>query len=225
MDAHERLRATATAMIVKVIPAQFWADLRALALIAYADVFADVAADKNVVAEQRIDDLLQRRHFRMEKLLIDLAIRHELSHSMSLIVQNNRRHAYVFKAGIAMTQSYVQAIGAMPQPAKFRERLANSMDLPRLDLGDEPTGAFVMPSLYGLIAHNPVGRRFNIEEQKLGMIQFCLPSSDCKAWAAELTIAEILDAYPVTPKKDVPKRSMPWKKPDGGEGTGTAGKK
>ena len=225
MDAYERLRATAAAMIVRDIPAQFWRDLRALAVIGYADVFAEVSADKNVLPDQKIDDLLQRRHFRMEKLIIELAMKHGLSHSMSLIVQNNRRHAYVFKGGVAMTQSYVQAIGEMPQPAKFREKLAHSMGLPRLDLGDEPDGAFVMPKIYGLIAHNPVGRRFNSEEQKLGMIQLCLPSGDCKAWAAELTVAEILDTYPVAPKTDVPKRSLPWKKPETGKDTGTDGKK
>ena len=202
----------------------FWSDLRALALIAYADVFADVDADKSVLPDQKIDDLLQRRHFKMEKLIVDLAARHGMSHSMSLIVQNNRRHAYVFKGDVAMTQSYVQAIGLMPQPAKFRERLANSMDLPRLDLGDEPAGAFVMPNLYGLIAHNPIGRRFRADEQKLGMIQFCLPATDCRAWAVEFTITEILEAYPAAPKKGVPKRSMPWKKPKGDEDTGTGGR-
>jgi hypothetical protein len=166
-----------------------------------------------VLPEQKIDDLLQRRHFKMEKLIVDLANRHGLSHSLSVILQNNRRHAYVFKGDVAMTQSYVQAIGMMPQPAKFRERLAGSMGLPRL-----------MPNLYGLIAHNPIGRRFRADEQKLGMIQFCLPSADCRSWAIEFTVTEILDAYPSAPKKDVPKRSMPWKKPKGDESTGTGGK-
>lgn len=225
MLAYERLRDTAIAMIVRDTPMAFWSDLRPLAAIVYADAFAEVDADKNILPDQKIDDLLQRRHFKMEKLIVDLAIRHGLSHSMSLIVQNNRRHAYVFKGDVAMTQSYVQAIGMMPQLAKFRERLANSMDLPRLDLGDEPDGAFIMRTLYGLIAHNPIGRRFRADEQKLGMIQFCLPAMDCRAWAVEFTVAEILDAYPAVPKKDVPKRSMPWKKPKGDEDTGTDGKK
>ncbi|WP_235302969.1 hypothetical protein [Sphingopyxis sp. MWB1] len=225
MDAYELLKATASGMIVRDIPMAFWSDLRALTVIAYADAFAEVDADKTVLPDQKIDDLLQRRHFKMEKLIVDLAVRHGLSHSMSLIVQNNRRHAYVFKGDVAMTQSYVQAIGMMPQPAKFRERLANSMDLPRLDLGDEPDGAFLMPTLYGLIAHNPVGRRFRADEQKLGMIQFCLPAADCRAWAVEFAIAEILDAYPATPKKDAPKRSMPWKTPKRDGDTGTDGKK
>lgn len=225
MDAYERLRATALAMVVRDTPMAFWSDLRALAIIAYANAFADVDADKNVLPDQKIDDLLQRRHFKMEKLLVDLASRHGLAHSMSLIVQNGRRHAYVFKGDVAMTQSYVQAIGSMPQPAKFRERLANSMDLPRLDLGDEPDAAFVMPTLYGLIAHNPIGRRFRSDEQKLGFIQFCLPAADCQAWAVEFTVTEILDAYPAVPKADLPKRSMPWKKPKEEEDTGTEGKK
>jgi hypothetical protein len=124
-----------------------------------------------------------------------------------------------------MTQSYVQMIGNMPQPAKFREKLANSMDLPRLDLGDEPSGAFVMRNLYGLIAHNPIGRRFRSEEQRLGMMQFCLPSADCKAWAVEFTITEILEAYPAIPKRDAPSRSLPWKKPKDDKGTGTGEQK
>lgn len=225
MDAYERLRATAVAMIVRDIPYAFWSDLRALAMIAYANVFADVDADKNILPSQKIDDLLQRRHFRMEKLIVDLAIRHGLSHSTSVIPQNSRHHAYVFNGDVAMTQSYVQAIGSLPQPAKFRERLANSMDLPRLDLGDEPQDAFIMRSIYGLIAHNPIGRRFHVEEQKLGMIQFCLPASDCRAWAVEYTVTEILAAYPAAPKRDVPKRSMPWRKPKGDEGAGTVGQK
>jgi hypothetical protein len=224
MDAYERLRAAAIAKIVRDIPAQFWVDLRELSKIIYADVFADVAADRNVLPDQKIDDLLQRRHFRMEKLLIDLATKYGLSRSMSIIVQNNRRHAYIFKDEVAMTQSYVQTIGSMPQPAKYRERLASAMDLPRLDLGDEPDGAFIMPSIYGVIAHNPIGRRFKADEQRLGTIQLCIPARDFKAWATELSITEILAAYPEAPKKSASKRSLPWKKPKGDEGTGTGGR-
>lgn len=76
MDAYERLRAAAIAMIVRDTLAQFWIDLRELSKITYADVFADVVTDPNVLPDQKIDDLLQRRHFRMEKLLIDLATKY-----------------------------------------------------------------------------------------------------------------------------------------------------
>lgn len=221
MDAYERLKATAATTIIRDIPSGYWEELRARGLNVYADTFAEVEADPNVHPDQKIDDLLQRRHFRMENLLVQLAVRHGLLHSMNLIVQNNRRHAYVYCGDVGMTQSYVQAIGDMPHPAKFREKLANSMGFPRLDLGDEPPGAFVMRNLYGLIAHNPVGRRFDQSEQRLGMMQFCLPSNDCKSWALEFTISEILGAYPSAVKQDTIKRSPSWKKPKDDKGTGT----
>ena len=166
MDAYSRLRASATAMIVRDFPRQFWVDLRALSVVVYADVFAEVKADKGIHPDQKIDDLLQRRHFKMEKLIADLAELHGLSCSLTVIAQNNRRHAYVYHGDVAVTQSYVQAIGAMPQPARFREKLANTMSIPRLDLGDEPPGAFIMRNLYGVIAHNPLGRRFHPDDQK-----------------------------------------------------------
>jgi hypothetical protein len=222
MDSHERLRQAALPIIVRDTPSGLWSDMRSGSQFVYADTFEGVHNDPNVLPDQKIDDLLQRRHFRMEKLLVDLAIKHGLSHSMSLIVQNNRRHAYAFRNDVGMTQSYVQMIGSLPQPAKFREKLAGTMDLPRLDLGDEPDGAFVMRNLYGLIAHNPIGRRFRAEEQRLGMIQFCLPSADCKAWAVELTITEILEAYPAVPKREAPSRSLTWKERKDDKGTGTS---
>jgi hypothetical protein len=220
MDAYQQVRSSALAIIVQDTPADFWTDLRARSQIIYADTFEEVKADAKVHPDQKLDDLLQRRHFRMEKLLVDLADEHGLSSSMNVIIQNSRRHAYVFKGGVSMTQSYVQEIGALPQPARFRERLANTVGLPRLDLGDEPPGAFELRELYGLVAHNPIGRRFKPEEQRLGSVQFCLPASDCKAWAVELTVAEILEAFPAVPRKIEPRRSPTWKRNDDEE-TGT----
>ena len=170
MDAYSRLRASATAMIVRDFPRQFWVDLRALSVVVYADVFAEVKADKGIHPDQKIDDLLQRRHFKMEKLIADLAERHGLSCSLTVIAQNNRRHAYVYHGDVAVTQSYVQAIGAMPQPARFQRKAREYDEHSRLDLGDEPPGAFIMRNLYGVIAHNPLGRRFHPDDQKLGMI-------------------------------------------------------
>lgn len=221
MNAYEQLRIQALALITGDTPLSFWRDLRPRSQLTYADTFEEVKLDTKVHPDQKIDALLQLRHFRMESLLVALANEHGLSNSMSLIVENSRRHAYVFKNGVALTQSYVQRIGALPQPAKFRERLARNIGLPRLDLGDEPPGAFDMPQLYGLIAHNPIGRRFREDEQKLGMIQLCLPSADCKVWAIEVTIAEILDAYAVAPRKSEQRRSPTWRrKDDRGTGTG-----
>jgi len=211
MDTYQELYNQTLEILVSDTPTEFWDDLSSIGKNIYADAYAEVKNDSSVILEQKIDYLLQRRHFRMEKLLVDLAVRYNLSHSMSLISQNNRRHALVYNGDVSMTQSYVQAIGDLPQPAKYREKLANAMTLPRLDLGDEPKNTFIMRELYGLIAHNPVGRRFQEDHQKLGMIQFCLPSKDCKKWAMELSIPEIISAYPAKTKLIIPTRSLPWK--------------
>lgn len=224
MDGYGRLRATALSVIIRDTPAAFWSDLRSGARIIYADIFAEVDNDRNVLPQQKLDKLLQDRHFRMEKLLIDLATKHGLHSSTTVIIENNRCHAYVARGDVAMTQSYVQDIGRMPHPAKFRERYAAAMDLPRLDLGDEPTEVMLGRQFYGLIAHNPVGRRFDADEQRLGMIQFCLPARDCKAWTVEFAVAEILAGYDVEKKPVVePSRSPTWKErkdEEGGSGEG-----
>jgi len=185
------------------------------------DAYHEIAADAGYLAEQRKDALLQMRHFRMERLLISLAEKYGLARSPTVLAENARSIAYVTGGDVGMTQAYVADIGAMPKPARFRERFAERMALPRLDLGDEPPEVMIGKSFYGLLAHNPVGRRFREEDQKLGTMQFCLPASDCKAWAVELTIPEILMAYEAAKPAAKPDRSLPWKierrKEQGGE--------
>src|SRR3546814_7516787 len=78
----------------------------------------------------------------------------------------------------------------MPKPARFRERLAAINDImrsPRLDLGDEPREVLLGKRFYGLLAHNPAGKRFVESDQRLGMIQFCLPMKDCSDRSEEHT--------------------------------------
>ena len=113
-----------------------------------------------------------------------------------------------------MTQSYVATIGAMPQPAKYRGRYAAMNEMgrtPQLNLGVEPEEVFIGKEFYGLLAHNPSGKRFSEVEQRLGMIQFCVPVQDLTAWAAELTIQEILDGYRSETRSEKPDRRLPWK--------------
>src|SRR3546814_19450852 len=80
----------------------------------------------------------------------------------------------------------------MPKPARFRERLAAINDImrsPRLDLGDEPREVLLGKRFYGLLAHHPAGKRFVESDQRLGMIQFCLPVKACSDWALQIGIA------------------------------------
>lgn len=211
MDAHERARSAAMTVVIRDTPRDFWSELRARTRILYGDIFNEIANDRAILPQQRIDKLLQDRHFRMEKLLIDLASRHGLANTTTRLVENNRCYAYVTRGDIGITQAYVPDIGHLPQAARYRERLAEAMGLPRLDLGDEPTEALIGKQFYGLIAHNPVGRRFLPDDQKLGMIQLCFPAVDCKAWAVEFAIEEIIAAYPETKGATKPRRELAWK--------------
>lgn len=211
MDGHEHVRSTVLAALVRDVVQGFWSEALAQGRITYMDAFHEIATDTRLLPEQRKDALLQLRHFRMEHLLITLAEKYGLARSPTVLAENGRAIAYVTTGEVGMTQAYVSDIGAMPQPARFRERFAEKMGLPRLDLGDEPAEVLTGKSFYGLLAHNPVGRRFREDDQKLGMMQLCLPASDCKAWAVELTITEILQAYDAAEPAIKPDRSLPWK--------------
>ncbi|MGF1611978.1 MAG: hypothetical protein ACFCUQ_21450, partial [Kiloniellales bacterium] len=173
-----------------------------------------VNSDPTVVNEQRLDKLYQDRHFRMEQLLLALAADHGLDGSPRLLEDNNRHYVYVASGAVGMTQSYVPAIGAMPKPAKFRERLAAMGQIgrsPRLDFGDEPSGLLKVKEFYGLVAHNPAGKHFAEDQQRLGLIQFCVPFDDFSEWALELTIEEILAGYDLLAPSEKGDRSLPWR--------------
>jgi len=215
MDGFSRLRHAILSMIVRDLPLGFWEDARTRAMQTYLDIFHEIKSDPNALDEQRLDKLYQDRHFRMERLLADLAKKHGLACSPTILDENNRRYVYVTKGSFGLTQTYVQAIGGMPHPARFRERLAamNGIpDEPRLDFGDEPREVLLEKEFYGLLAHNPVGKRFIENDQKLGMIQFCVPSPGCTRWALQLTIQEIISAYEVAKPEQKPERRLAWKK-------------
>lgn len=220
MSGYERLKATIVTTIVRDLPKQFWIDLRGMTRQAYADVFTQIDADPNIVPEQRIDRLRQDRHFRMEHVLSTLADRHGIARSHTLLAENSQHFVYATCGDIGMTQTYVRAIGDLPKAARYWQRLAEACDLPRLDLGDEPAEVLIGKSYYGLIAHNPIGHRFDPEEQKLGMIQFCVPSRDGKAWALELALEELTAAYPVEKPDVAPERKPKWKGRDKDEKKG-----
>lgn len=219
MDGYQRLKGTIVTTIVRDIPKLFWSDLRGMTRQAYADVFTQIQADPNVVPEQRIDRLRQDRHFRMEHVLSALAARHGIACSHTLLAENSQHYVYATRGDIGMSQSYVRAIGDLPKPARYWQRLAEANDIPRLDLGDEPPEVLIGKSYYGLIAHNPIGHRFDPEEQKLGMIQLCFPSNDGKAWGLELAIEELTAAYPIDKPDTASERKPKWK------GTGKDDKK
>lgn len=50
------------------------------------------------------------------------------------------------------------------------------------------------------------------EEQKLGMLQLCIPADGCKKWLVKLSIEDILAEYPVVQPEIQPERKPMWKK-------------
>lgn len=219
MDSENQLRAVILSTIVHDIPRKFWEDARTRMKQSYMDMYHQVDADPSVVQVQKLDKLYQDRHFRMEYVLTTLAKDHGFTCSSTLLKENNRAYVYAAKGAIGLTQAYVSSIEAMPKPAKFRERLAelnNIPNTPRFDLGDEPKEIMLGKDFYGLIIHNPAGKRFTEEHQKLGALQFCIPTAECKGWAVQLTMEEILAEYPVTKTDRKPEWKIQPKKQEGG---------
>jgi hypothetical protein len=215
LSERDRRRAMVLATLVGNLPKGFWDDLRARVAQVYADVYREVLNDPNILDEQRLTFLYQRRHFRMEHLLLTLAKEHGLSVSANLLIANNQSYVYAAGGVVSFTQHYVAAIGEMPKPARFRERHAamnNIAAIPMFDFGDQPAALLESKEIYGLIVHNPVGKRFTESDQVLGMIQFGVPNPDCAEWAFELNVHDIAAAYAAarkTKKKD--DRGPSWK--------------
>jgi hypothetical protein len=210
-DSH---RASLLAITTHSLPLGFWTDLQARARQVYLDVFNQTLNDPGLLPEQRIDSLYQQRHFRMEFQLKTLADAYGLAASPTLLVENRRRYVYVSGGSVGLTQAYVSTIGELPKPARFRERLSalNKILLePGFDFGLEPRELLKPKAFYGVIAHNPVGKRFDETDQTLGMIQLCVPMDGCRAWAAQFTLQELIGAYEDGTRNKKQERGPVWK--------------
>lgn len=203
MDLLEQRRVKVTTTITRDVPQKFWSDMIAGARQTYLSAFHQVLNDPNILDVQRLDQLFQVRHAHMEKLLNDVATNNGLACSATLLVDNGRQYVYAAKGAVGLTQTYVPAIGEMPKPARYREKLAAQNRIvsePGLDFGTEAPELLLLKEFYGLVAHNPVGKRFTVEDQALGMIQFCVPNTDCTGWIIQLAIHDIIAEYaPATP--------------------------
>ena len=208
-----RRRASILATVVRDTPRDFWEAISARARQTYLDAFHQTQNETSLLNEQRLDSLYQSRHFRMEHLLHSVAEAHGLACSATLVVENNRRYVYASKGAVGLTQAYVPAIGEMPKPARYRERrsaINRIISEPELPFGLEAPELLEAKEFYGLIAHNPVGKRFTVEDQTLGMMQLCVPQEGCTSWAAQLTVHEIIAAYTADVRAE---RGPEWKRP------------
>jgi len=207
---YERIRGYILEQAVVNVPRGFVEEYADRARRAYAEMYAEVAASSTTLEHQRLFKLNQDRCFRMDWELYTAAKAHGLVATANLLPENQWYHAYTVTGSFGITQSYVQALGDLPQPAKFRERLAEAARCPRLPF-DDPEEIFAVKDFYALFAHNPVGRTFSEEHQRLGSLMFCVPSKDMRSWAADISVPELLSLYPAAKVARKASRAPTWK--------------
>jgi hypothetical protein len=197
--------------IVANIPRDFLEDLLGRFGLAYTDRFHLSKHEPTTLEEHRLPKLQQDRVFRLDWELMQSARAHGLIATSRPVAENNWSFTYVIAGDIGLTQSYVPAIGDLPKAAKFRDELAKAGNIPRLPL-DDPAEIYQRKKFYALLAHNPVGRHFTEDDQKLGSLQLCVPYKDMNGWAVAKSVPEILSYYPVTTKEAEPTRAPTWKR-------------
>jgi hypothetical protein len=197
--------------VVNNIPREFVEEYFDRAKRAYSEEFAEVNHNPTTLTHQRIFKLNQDRCFRLDWELYECAKAHGLIATSNLLPENQWYHAYFVSGAFGITQSYVQAFGDLPHPAKFRERLAEAARCPRLPF-DDPKEIFALKEFYALFAHNPVGRTFTEEHQRLGALTFCIPSKDMRGWVAALSAPELISFYPAKKGTRKVSRGPTWKR-------------
>ena len=196
---------------VNSIPKAFLEEIIKRTRLAYDDCFTSVSTDSLTLSEQKPAKLKDDRFYRMERELNQTARKHGLSVTAKALPENTHHFVYAVSGVFGLTQSYVQTIGEMPNPAKFRENLASAAAIPMLPL-EEPAEIFAPRQFYGLIAHNPRGKSFDRDMQKLGSIQLCVPFTEMKGWADQISLNELLALYPADAVKEkVAGRGPMWK--------------
>lgn len=211
MEVKDELKAHIKQQAIASFPSGFLESYLKRAQAAYLDTFEQVRHDKSILPEQQIHKLRQDRCFRMDYELAACAESFKLPVTSKTLAENDWQYTYAIAGQFGVTQSYVQRMGEMPNPAKFRETLADNARIPRLPLDDDPE-IFLPRQFYGLLAHNPIGRKFTESEQKLGSIQLCVPCVGMKAWALEVPLLELISLYPAETKAPIATPSPTWKK-------------
>jgi hypothetical protein len=120
-------------------------------------------------------------------------------------------------------QAYVQS-SDFARPARFREQhaaLNNFLSRPQFAFGDIPPSLFDISRVAGIVVHGPASKNFDEKEQRLGFLNFCVPSEDYRRWEINIPVPEIISMFQTvsTPAeqrdiaKPVPRRER--KKEDG----------
>jgi len=206
----EYLRKHLIGQVVDNVPRGCLEEFERRAQKAYVERFAEVRHDPATLDEHRLHKLIQDRMFRMDWELAETAKAQGLRYTAKPLPENTWAYTYVIAGSFGLTQAYVQTIGALPIPAKYRDDLAKASGIPRLPL-DDPREIYQPKKFYALLAHNPVGRHFAEEDQKLGTLQLCIPCRDMNSWAFAMSVPELLSYYPNRITTQEKERGPAWK--------------
>jgi hypothetical protein len=202
------------ARVVEFVPRGFLEEMQRRTERAYLERFQLVKHEPTTLEDHRLFKLLADRVFQMDWELAKAAKAHELFATSKQLPENTWIYTYAIAGAFGLTQSYVPTIGALPQAAKFRDELAKAAGFPRLPI-DDPKEIYELKRFYALLAHNPIGKRFTEDDQKLGSLQFCVPCKDMNSWAFAMSVAELLSYYPAEARELETTRAPTWKpKPD-----------
>lgn len=193
------------------IPKGFLKDFQYRTSIAYKEAFKETELSSSILQEQKLQRLIAVRYFHVESAFKKASENYGLSFTAKQLPENSFRTGYVSCGHFGFTQSYVQCIGDLPQPAKYREKLASAGNAPRLPL-DEPSDIYKPKQHYAIFTHNPKGKYFSEEMQSLAELRLSIPYNDMKGWVLNISIMELIAHYPADDKKVSAHRAPTWKR-------------
>ncbi|MGY4572969.1 MULTISPECIES: hypothetical protein [Bradyrhizobium] len=190
----------------------FWKRLQSAMEWAYEDSYQSVLNDPRILEDQRPANLLDLRFYVAETALQRSATETGLVSTGQKISINGWNYTLVRGGGVSMLQSYVQTPIELARPAKFREAhsaVNTFLSAPQFDFGDLDPKIFSVALVSGIVIHGPAGRNFDLENQRLGFLNFAVPDETYRTWGLNFSVQEIIARFEQaevgveTPQRDI----------------------
>lgn len=196
--ADNLVRQEVLSVILRDTPAQLWRLAQSKMTWVYSEGFASVEGDHRILKAQKPAKLIDDRFYLAETALNDAAVAVGAVSSGQKVEINGWAYTLVRSGGVCMIQAYTKTPSDFARPARFREQHAALNDFlrrPQFAFGDIPASLFDVSRVAGIIIHGPASKRFNEEHQRLGFLNFCVPSQDYRFWEVNIPVTEIIAGY------------------------------
>lgn len=185
-------------LLLRETPPAFWRAATSKMRWAYGDGFESVEKDPRVLKNQKPAKLLDERFYLAERALNDAALEGGLITSGQTVPINGWVYTFVRSGPVCLIQSYVPTPADFARSAKFKEQHASLnrfLSRPQFAFGDVSPEIFDIAQVAGIITHGPLGKRFDSDSQKLGFLNFAVPSEDYKKWEINIPVTEIVGLF------------------------------